>query len=199
MKNKKYVVYCHTNKINGKRYVGITCQKPTERWKNGRGYIGCTEFYNAILKYGWEEFSHEILFENLTKEEAEQKEIYLIEKWQLTNSKQGYNLALGGLINYPTEEMRKKLSDANRGKPSWNKGKCLTDKHRKKLSEAKKDFTPSNKKNILCVETGKVYKSITDASKDTNADRSNISAVCNGRLRKTKGLHFRFIANECRN
>ena len=34
-----WTVYMHVNKINGKKYVGITSQKPEERWKNnGIGY-----------------------------------------------------------------------------------------------------------------------------------------------------------------
>ena len=59
-----YTVYCHTNKINGKRYVGITKQKPETRWNNGKGY-STQYFKRAIDKYGWEEFTHEILFTNL--------------------------------------------------------------------------------------------------------------------------------------
>lgn len=44
---KKYIVYCHIFP-NGKRYVGITSQKPNERWRNGRGYKGSNAVYNAI-------------------------------------------------------------------------------------------------------------------------------------------------------
>ena len=53
-----YTVYKHTSP-NGKVYIGITCKPTKARWKNGKGYKNNDYFYNAILKYGWENFSHE--------------------------------------------------------------------------------------------------------------------------------------------
>ena len=94
-----YCVYCHVNKHNNKRYVGITKQNPERRWNNGRGYVNSPHFYAAIKKYGWEEFTHEILFTNLSKKEAEEKEIYLIAKWNLQNKSKGYNVCAGGNVN----------------------------------------------------------------------------------------------------
>lgn len=86
----------HTNKINNKKYVGITYQKPSLRWRShGQGYKGCTYFYNAIKKYGWDNFEHKILLENLTEEEAEEKEIELI-KFYGTQVPNGYNIDAGG-------------------------------------------------------------------------------------------------------
>lgn len=92
-----YSVYKHTNKINGKVYIGITINEPVVRWgRNGDGYSG-QYFGLAIQKYGWENFEHEILFENLSAKDASQKEIELIKEYDATNREKGYNVALGGL------------------------------------------------------------------------------------------------------
>lgn len=64
-----YCVYLHTSPTN-KYYVGITKQNPLKRWANGRGYCKNKHFYKAILKYGWDNFKHEIVFSGITKDEA---------------------------------------------------------------------------------------------------------------------------------
>lgn len=99
-KDKNFKVYMHTSP-NNKRYIGITCQRPIKRWGgNGCGYVGNEYFWRAIQKYGWDNFQHEILFECLTKEEAEQKEIELIAYYDTTNSSKGYNMTAGGGYNF---------------------------------------------------------------------------------------------------
>lgn len=106
--NKNYCVYVHKNKINGKMYVGQTCQKPQRRWSNGYGYKQCPAFYNAINKYGWDSFEHTIVKEGLTHEEANDLEKELIQKYQTTNSDFGYNLSIGGqeaFANYNLREV----------------------------------------------------------------------------------------------
>ena len=46
-----YSVYVHENLINGKKYIGITSQKPSYRWgKNGSNYKFQSKFFNAIKK-----------------------------------------------------------------------------------------------------------------------------------------------------
>jgi len=95
IENGCWSVYVHTNKINNKRYVGITSKKPEDRWQNGFGYSGQV-FYKAIQKYGWDNFDHEIIASNLTREEAENFERILILKLDSLVKHNGYNVAIGG-------------------------------------------------------------------------------------------------------
>ena len=90
-----HVIYKHTCP-NGKCYIGQTKQKVNNRWQNGNGYKNCTLFYRAIQKYGWENIKHEIIEDNIeTQEEADEKEIYYIKKFNSLKPN-GYNLLKGG-------------------------------------------------------------------------------------------------------
>ena len=86
----------HTNKLNDKKYIGITSLKLYDRWrKEGKGYTHCKCFYNAIQKYGWNNFEHSVLVENLSKNEASRLEKAYISYYnsQVPN---GYNIDEGG-------------------------------------------------------------------------------------------------------
>ena len=75
----RYIVYEHVSK-DGKRYIGITMQDIRKRWRNGCGYKKNIHFYRAILKYGWDSFEHNILYSNISEEDAKRFERLLIEK-----------------------------------------------------------------------------------------------------------------------
>lgn len=94
--NRTYTLYMHKNKINNKVYIGITSQKIYKRWCGGNGYRKNPYFWNAINKYGWDNFEHIILHENLNKKEAEVEEIKAIEQYDSTNPEKGYNISVGG-------------------------------------------------------------------------------------------------------
>lgn len=93
-----YCVYIHRNIINNKAYIGITAygDDPNRRWQNGNGYIQQRLFWNAIQKYGWDNFEHIIWSKNLTENEAKAWEIRLIALFNTTNSNYGYNISPGG-------------------------------------------------------------------------------------------------------
>jgi group I intron endonuclease len=110
--NGNYCVYLHTNKINTKKYVGQTCMRPTKRWNSGKGYKDNPYFYRAINKYGWDNFEHEIIASNLTKEEADNFEKLLIKKLDSMNPDRGYNLQDGGSHGKPSELSRENIRKA---------------------------------------------------------------------------------------
>ena len=106
--SKKYLIYKRTLKTDGRVYIGVTHNSMDKRaGNNGIKYDGCVHFYNAIKKYGWENFSSEILEEGLSKEKAEEREIYWIEKYQSTNPEFGFNIAKGGNLAFPFEQCHK--------------------------------------------------------------------------------------------
>jgi len=110
-----FTVYEHINKENSKRYIGITSKDiNTRSGKNGLGYKGSTYFYNAINKYGWDNFEHNILKVELSDEEAKNLEIKLIAKYKTTNSEYGYNLMHGGQGNIPNNIVRQKMSNSQK-------------------------------------------------------------------------------------
>lgn len=79
MNERKYCVYMHKNKINGKVYIGVTCLNIIARWgKSGNQYKRQKHFYNDIEKYGWENFEHIILEKDLKQQQAKTREIYYI-------------------------------------------------------------------------------------------------------------------------
>lgn len=146
---KIYKVYKHTlpKEISGKEndmvYIGITSQEsPWDRWgTNGSHYKYNTHFSRAITKYSWQNFLHEILFDRLTKVEAEILEIKLIAKYDSTNDKYGYNKANGGSsVGKHTEKTKRIISEKAKKRfenPENNPmyGKHHSEETRKKIGE----------------------------------------------------------------
>lgn len=136
---KEYCIYLHRNKINGKVYIGQTCQKPEKRWNYGHGYKNCPRFYSAIVSYGWSNFEHIILENNLTSNEANEKEQYYIKKYNSQNPDLGYNLTEGGssLSEYWKTPEHRELQSQNKKlyfKEHPDK-KIENDRHLKEISQ----------------------------------------------------------------
>lgn len=116
---EQHVVYVHINKINGKVYVGQT-KSIKRRWKmEGIDYQKSSYFYNAIQKYGWDNFEHKILKEGLSQEEANYWEDYYINYYDSLNHKKGYNIRHGGTHGALSEETKQKLSQICKEKGLW--------------------------------------------------------------------------------
>ncbi len=93
-----YCIYLHRNKINNKVYIGQTKygDNPNKRWAYGQGYKQNAQFYSDIVTYGWDNFTHEILANDLTLEQANELEKEYIKQYHATNPEFGYNQSIGG-------------------------------------------------------------------------------------------------------
>lgn len=116
MNEKTYCVYMHTTP-NGKVYIGITSQKPKERFGRGSGYWHNEHFLRAISLYGWDNIKHDILKTGLTREQAIIEEKNLISAYDSTNYEKGYNMMTGGDgLGTHTRETKEYLRKINLGK-----------------------------------------------------------------------------------
>ena len=104
-------IYCITNKINGKCYVGQSINIE-QRWKAHRTRPFCTNnsqynsiFYRAIRKYGLENFIFTVL-EECSQDILNEREVFWIKKLDSYNN--GYNLTEGG----DSARTNSKLSEA---------------------------------------------------------------------------------------
>lgn len=185
----EFCVYMHLNRINGKRYIGITSSDPLARWANGHGYYKNKHFYDAILRYGWDSFEHIILYTGLSKEEACEKETELIAKYVTQDKRYGYNITSGG-EHFKHSEESKKLMSAHRT------GKNCRKKSVETIQKMKENHAGGTlPKSVMCVESGKVYHSINDASRDTGINKKQISGCCRGDLHYNTagGLHWQYM------
>ena len=147
---KKYIIYKHTTPWN-KIYIGITSRNPIKRWNNGNGYRKNIHFFRAIVKYGWNNIKHEILYTDLTEKEAKTKEIELIAQYNSTNINFGYNITKGGDTRVSmSEEARLKMISKLKGQKRTEEQKLkykkaamlrpkrlfLSEEHKQKISKS---------------------------------------------------------------
>lgn len=159
------IIYKATNKINGKCYIGQTRHSlehrksiHLQRAKQGID----THFYQAIRKYGAENFEWEILCSTNDKQRLNELETFYITKYDSIRS--GYNMVDGGDNNVmdiesvktkhdlimQSETVRNKISVSMK---EYRKTHPFTDSHRKKLSEKAKgnhNFGSGDTRSVGC-------------------------------------------------
>ena len=197
IRNGPYFVYVHTNKINGKKYVGITRQRIEDRWKRGSAYKGNPHFYNAINKYGWDGFDHKIFASNLTEDEAKNMEETLIRLQKLQNENFGYNITGGGDVPITHNEyVRKKISEKLKGEKHPCYGKHLSEETRRRISESEKGkkapyVTEQRSIPVMCIETNEVYPSARVASEKLGIQRTAIVRAMKLEYMRAGGYHWK--------
>ena len=159
-------------KINGKSYVGqsknISRRWKQHRWELNGGYHankGLQDDWNA---YGEDNFEFKVI-QKCNKENLDDLEIIHIK--ELNTFENGYNETKGGKGSkgiMVSEETKRRISEANKGKEGFWIGKNLSEEHKNKLkeyrigtkqseetknkiSEATKGENNPNCKKVVCV------------------------------------------------
>lgn len=201
-----YVVYMHINKSNDKVYIGLTGMMPKERWKDGKGYHKGTYFRNAIDKYGWNNFEHKIIKNNLTKEEASYWEKYYISFYNSTDRRYGYNMSSGGENggHAQTTETREKISKNGYHKGMKGKKHSIDTKIKMSKSRIGRQFTDESKEKMkekalvnrgrlfLCVKLNIIFDNLNEAHNMTSCPKGAIVLCCQGKQKQSKGYHWKY-------
>ena len=181
MSNNNYCVYQHISPTN-KSYFGIhNSNNVNKRWANGLGYRTQPVFFRAIIKYGWDNFKDVVLYENLSEEEAKNKEKELIAKYKtncsIPGNKNGYNMTDGGdscpSIYFREDENYKRTMDE------------------KVYSKIRKPV------NMYDVNGNfiKKFNSITEAGNEMGCGKQEISKCTKGKRSNVHGYIFKYADN----
>lgn len=162
------IIYKTINLINGKVYVG-------QDSNNNPNYLGSgILLYNAINKYGKENFKKEIIEFCNTRKELNEREIFWIKKLDSRDRNIGYNISEGGTIGdqftfHPDKE-----------------------NIRKRQQIAKKNLMKPVYQYDLNGIFIKKFDSINQAANECETKAGEISRCCNGNYKKHKGYIWRF-------
>lgn len=218
---KKFIIYKHTSPI-GKVYIGQTSQNNLiRRWRNGgKGYFSKDSEGNyqqklmteAINKYSWSEWKHEIIDTCDTLEEANNLEMYYIKLYKSNNLEFGYNMTSGGkghlgqpMSQKTKDKLSKAIKDKFKNDPEYKErvriahlGIPMHKNTRKALLEANigREFSDETKLKIgkangkivlqfdLSGKFLKEYYSASEAARDINMTSASVTNQCNNITRK---------------
>lgn len=174
-------IYCFTNLINQKKYIGSSCSIDPQRRYNQHIYWvnhpntkkGQYPLYCAIRKYGIENFSYTILeYLNDNINELQLREIekkYIINNNSLVPN--GYNQTLDTL--HPLNDIK-----------TYEKMKETKRNNAKRIAEI------DNNNNII-----QIWRSIVDCAEQTGYNEKHLASCCRGERKTTNGKMFCWIDN----
>lgn len=187
LKTIGYVVYCHTNGNNAKKYVGLTSiyegfspiQAMTRRWtthlQSVRRGKEDTLFIRAIRKHGIDVWDHEVLEVMSTVKGVKRAEVLWIaqrKSFAFDPDGWGYNMTRGGdgFLGMPKT-------------PIW----------KKRISESNSGARAANARPVTCITDGKTFPTIRNAARFYGVLEDAVKTRCYGRrISLVQGLDFRF-------
>jgi group I intron endonuclease len=185
-----------------KEYIGQTSQDDFQirlndhisEVNNGRR----RHLYNAIRKYGWDQFQIEILH-NFPREGNWQEPLDELEIQEIaqrgTLAPNGYNNETGGNKNKVLHEDTKQLMSSLRsGEQHAMFGKHHQDESKELIREAnRKEVQQWSRDGSELLRT---FRSIEEAAVESGADGSHITKVCKGERNTAGGFHWKFVNHE---
>lgn len=181
---KPGVVYTALNRVNGKRYIGVTAY-PLSRRRSEHVRLALqnkgssTIFYAAIRKYGPDAFEWSLLKSCSTYDEALREEIRLIAEMA-----PAYNIVGGGqgMLGWqPSEEARRRISEGLRGR-------VLSAETRAKIAEKVTGFrhTAAARSKISAARIGYVTPAETRRKQSQAAKTSAAAAFARAAVQAAK-------------
>jgi group I intron endonuclease len=177
---------------SGKYYIGQTINEEIRRkhFLYSNNYGG-QKIDNARNKYGPKNFEYTVLMKvtgdnpDEVKNYLDTLEIGFIRMYDSIEN--GYNTVKGGegCIGFShSEQTKEKISAANKGHPSWNKGKTLSDEHKRKLSESHKNPSVETRNKMSASHKGQMT-----GKHHTLETKRKISESHKGKSSGVKGRH----------
>lgn len=181
-------VYIITNNFNNKRYVGSSKDCQRRFWEH-QSFLKAGKHPNSYLqyaysKYGGDVFTFEVI-EKIDEEKLLEIEQQYIDVLMVTDTRYGYNLSpIAGKVVH-TKEVRRKISEANKGRPNSKKGLPRTQEMRNKV-RATKQADPY-------VYTDEVKQSMKDAYAANREHRLKLLAQARQKLREIPFTEKRLV------
>jgi len=190
------IIYCYTCSANGKKYVGQTTnlRRRIRGHKSHNQKRGCSAFYRAIEKYGYDNFTFAILQEGITtREELNRLEGEYIDRLN-TLAPNGYNLKTGGSEVHHTEDFKanaRAIGLKNASSKSFRAKVYDNPEWRRKVSEASKKAWDSPEYQAKQAALGRVKKTPEEIRRGVISGlikqaRRNVAAKINAKENKIK-------------
>lgn len=205
------LIYKIINHVNNKIYIGKTSNSMERRFKehiseSKKSRSQKRPLYDAFNKYGIENFSIELVEDNLTDEEACEREKFWIANYKSYigfDDCNGYNATLGGdsKHTYDYKAICQKYLELQTISKTAEYFHCDVATVRKALKNENisviKRTKRTNRKQVQCVETGVIYDSVSLAGTayNLNAPESGYRNISRALSNNTTayGKHWIYI------
>lgn len=188
------IIYKATNSVTGKVYIGLTTKTLEQRihehvHRSKHPPKNRFYFQNALVKYGLDSFSWDILETCFSIEQLKEREIYYISLYKSYDKEFGYNLTIGGDGCSGNDETRRKIGLKSKGRRHTAATKKIISEAqvgRKQSEETKEKNRQSQYKRYEDPEVRKRNKEILDKArklrKFSEETRRKMSEASKGRV-----------------